>query len=52
MTGAGFGGCAIALVEENIVDSFIKSVSKNYHQKTKLTPEFYITTLEDGVRQI
>ena len=52
MTGAGFGGCAIALVEENIVDSFIKSVSKNYHQKTTLTPEFYITALEDGVRQI
>ena len=52
MTGAGFGGCAIALVENNNVESFIKIVSKNYHEKTKLTPAFYITTLENGVRQI
>ena len=52
MTGAGFGGCAIALVENNNVESFIKIVSKNYHEKTKLTPDFYITTLENGVRQI
>lgn len=52
MTGAGFGGCAIALVENNNVESFIKIVSKNYHEKTKLKPEFYVTTLENGVRQL
>jgi galactokinase len=51
MTGAGFGGCAIALVETSQIEFFKDTISKNYYEKTGLKPEFYITGLEDGVRR-
>lgn len=50
MTGAGFGGCAIALVEKNKVGEFIEKVSKNYLNVTKIKPDFYETSIEDGVK--
>jgi len=50
MTGAGFGGCAIALVRKSQVKTFKEEVSKNYYEKTKIEPSFYETTIEDGVK--
>ena len=50
MTGAGFGGCAIALVEKNQIKNFKDQVSKNYYEKTKIEPSLYETTIEDGVK--
>jgi galactokinase len=41
MTGAGFGGCAIALVEASGYKSFIDHVSKKYHKETGLQAHFY-----------
>ncbi len=52
MTGAGFGGCAIALVENNHVDEFINTVGENYKKRTALQPEFYISKIGDGVKKI
>ena len=34
MTGAGFGGCTVNLIEEDHVDSFIKKVSERYFKQT------------------
>ncbi|MGM0640240.1 MAG: galactokinase [Thermotogota bacterium] len=52
MTGAGFGGCAIALVKEERVQEFKKHIQKEYYNIIKLNPEFYISDINDGVKQL
>lgn len=49
MTGAGFGGCCIALVEKDKVNRFVVYVGKKYTEKTGLTASFYFTDIVDGV---
>lgn len=51
MTGAGFGGCCIALVEKDKLDRFVMYVGKKYTEKTGLTASFYFTDIVDGVRK-
>lgn len=48
MTGAGFGGCAIAIVYENEVDEFIRNVGKCYKSVVGYDAEFIITNVGDG----
>jgi galactokinase len=52
MTGAGFGGCTVSLVRENIVDRFIAEVGREYHEKTGIEPTFYLAEVSDGVKEI
>lgn len=42
MTGAGFGGCAVALVNEEGADDFIQSVSPRYQDTTGNQPSLYV----------
>jgi galactokinase len=49
MTGAGFGGCAIALVQKEAIEDFKAEVTKGYRKKTRKTPKFYVCTIPDGV---
>jgi len=51
MTGAGFGGCAIALVMENALDEFITAAGRDYERASGLRADFYVTGIEDGVRK-
>lgn len=51
MTGAGFGGCAIALVQDADVKHFIDNVGKIYHEKTGLQADFYIASVGGPARQ-
>jgi galactokinase len=51
MTGAGFGGCCIALVENDKIERFMTYVGKKYTEKTGLTASFYFTDIVDGVRK-
>ncbi|WP_170008446.1 galactokinase [Bacillus fonticola] len=52
MTGAGFGGCAIALVAKDRVDEFKKNVNAIYHQKVGYDANFYTATIGDGAKEI
>jgi len=52
MTGAGFGGCAIAIVEKEKVNAFIEAVGEIYEQKIGYKAEFYIVTAGDGAKEI
>jgi galactokinase len=51
MTGAGFGGCAVALVEAGSADNFTSSVSETYQKLNGLTPKVYLCTAEAGASQ-
>ena len=52
MTGAGFGGCGIAIVKEEKIDDFIKAVSEKYKKDTGITGEFIIASVDDGAREL
>ncbi len=52
MTGAGWGGCAIAIVDKDFESEFIHNLSRIYKKKTGITGVFHSTTIDDGVREI
>ena len=49
MTGAGFGGCAIALVRDAERDAFVEQLSREYRRRVDLEPEVYLVHAVDGV---
>ena len=48
LTGAGFGGCAVALMEAGAVDAAIPAVAAAYRARTGLTPALYPTRAAAG----
>ena len=52
MTGAGFGGCTVNLVEEGKVERFQEMVKEKYWKETKIHPEIYILQAEEGAGEI
>ncbi|OCX52606.1 galactokinase [Mucilaginibacter sp. PPCGB 2223] len=52
MTGAGFGGCAIALVKKDGFDSFAKGVTEYYTAKIGYAPSVYSSLIGNGAHQI
>ncbi len=48
MTGAGFGGCAVALVRSDVTDQFCRQVIADYHAASGLTPQVYVCTATNG----
>ncbi|MBU5595707.1 galactokinase [Amphibacillus sp. MSJ-3] len=52
MTGAGFGGCAIALVDKNKVDQVQKKIDEIYTNKIGYSPTFYQATIGDGAKEL
>lgn len=52
MTGAGFGGCTVTLIEKNKVDDFIENVGKAYKKAIGYAAYFYLVEIGDGAREL
>lgn len=52
MTGAGFGGCAIALVDKALLEDFIAQVKANYENIIGYEPDFYFSGIGEGAEEI
>ena len=52
MTGAGFGGCTISIVEADAVEAFITEVGENYNKRTGLQADIYVAEVGAGVREL
>ncbi|MBQ4282907.1 MAG: galactokinase [Lachnospira sp.] len=48
MTGAGFGGCAIALVKADCIDDFIANTGREYLETIGYSADFYIADIGNG----
>ena len=52
LTGGGFGGCTINLVEQDKAKAFAEELGKRYQAKTGIKPEIHICHASDGAHQI
>lgn len=52
MTGAGFGGCAIAIVRKDAVKAFINSVGERYRARCGIEASFFACESGDGAYRI
>ncbi len=48
MTGAGFGGCSLAVVEDGAIDAFIAYVGAKYVEAIGYAADFYIASIGNG----
>lgn len=51
MTGAGFGGCAIAIVKKDSVEEFKKNVIEGYENKLGILCEIFECDIPNGVEK-
>ena len=52
MTGAGFGGCTVNIVDQSSIPEFISTVGKAYLEKTGLKADFYVADVGEGSMKI
>lgn len=48
MTGGGFGGCTVSIVENDQVDTFIETVGSAYETRTGIKADFYVVDIGQG----
>jgi galactokinase len=48
MTGGGFGGCTVNLVESSQAESFARDIAERYQRQTGISPEAYICSAANG----
>jgi galactokinase len=52
MTGGGFGGCTVNLVENKSLGSFESKVTADYERRFSITPKIYPVKPSDGASEI
>ena len=52
MTGGGFGGCAVALVETKMIPAIAETVTQEYREKTALKCSIFASRPAEGARVI
>ncbi len=52
MTGAGFGGCTVAIVKNNVVEDYIQKIGMLFEGRFGHKASFYVTGTGDGGREI
>jgi len=50
MTGAGFGGCTVNLMEKNYINAFKKSIQNEYKKITGISLDIYVTLPAEGAK--
>ncbi|MBR4158349.1 MAG: galactokinase [Oscillospiraceae bacterium] len=52
MTGGGFGGCTVNIVDANEIEHFTNTIQEEYSRSTGLRAEIYTASAGDGAREI
>lgn len=52
LTGGGFGGCTINLVEQSEAAKFAKALGERYAAKTGITPEIHVCHASEGAHRL
>ena len=52
MSGAGFGGCAIALVENDSLETVKDAIAKGYKEMIGYEADLYVATIGDGTKTL
>jgi len=52
MTGAGFGGCTVAIIKNCAVDKYIERIGVIFEERFGHKASFYVTSTGDGGREI
>jgi len=52
MTGGGFGGCTINLLESGAVEEFRQAISAGYKQATGKAPKIYVSDAASGAQEV
>jgi galactokinase len=52
MTGGGFGGCTITLVENKVVPEFQATVAREYEKLTGLSPQIVVSAAAAGASEV
>jgi galactokinase len=50
MTGAGFGGCGVAMVRVGAAEAFVSEIEKAYREETHLPGALYVCRPVEGAR--
>ena len=52
LTGGGFGGCTVNLVEQNQAQAFAKALGERYAAKTGIEPQIHVCHASDGAHRL
>lgn len=52
MTGKGFGGCVVALVDHELTDAVVAAIEAQYQMKTGIEPTVYLCSASGGASRV
>ncbi len=52
LTGGGFGGCTVNLVEHAAAPAFVASIAQEYQARTGIEPDVFLCHASDGVARV